>query len=148
MLQEKIDSDLKDAMRAKDQIKLSTLRLLKAAVNNYAIEKRVDKLEDGEIIKVIQKQAKQRQDAIPSYEKGNRPELAQKEKDELAVLESYLPKQMTDQELLQIVAKTVAKLKVENRAQMSTVMKEVMAEVAGRADGKKVSAVVSQQLSS
>ena len=95
-LEERIDSDLKDAMRAKDAVKLSVLRMLKSALKYSAIEKvGIDgKLDDSEATQVIRKQVKQRQDSIESFEKGGRPELAEKEKAELAILGAYLPQAM------------------------------------------------------
>src|SRR3982751_2369615 len=100
-LPERIDSDLKDAMRAKDVGKLGVLRMLKAALKNMAIEKggANTQLDDAEATQVIRKQVKQRQDSIESFEKGGRPELAEKEKAELTILNSYLPQQMTTEEL-------------------------------------------------
>src|SRR3712207_2323279 len=100
-IQQRIDSDMKDAMRAKDAAKLSVLRMLKAAVKNAAIEKggATAELDDAEATQVIRKQVKQRQDSIESFESGGRPELAAKEKEELAVLNAYLPQAMSAEEL-------------------------------------------------
>ena len=100
-LQERIDSELKDAMRAKDAAKLGVLRMLKAAIKNAAIEKggASASLDDAEATQVIRKQVKQRQDSIESFEKGGRPELAAKEKEELAILNAYLPQAMDAKEL-------------------------------------------------
>lgn len=148
MLQDKIDADLKAALLARDELRTSTLRFLKAAIQNAAIDKRAAKLEDADVCKVIQKQVKQRQESIQSYEKGNRPDLAAREKSELAILESYLPKGLSDAELAGIVTLAIQKTGATSKAQMGAVMKEVMAHVGGRADGKKVSDLVSQKLSS
>ncbi|HNV87116.1 MAG TPA: GatB/YqeY domain-containing protein [Candidatus Omnitrophota bacterium] len=147
MLQDKIDSDLKEAMRARDEIRLSTLRLLKSAIGYSAIAQHKDRLEDGEVFKVIQKEIKKRQEAIENYVKGNRPELAEKEKKELLILENYLPAQISDEELLAVVKNITKKMNATSKAQMGAVMKEVVAEVQGRADGKKISAMVSRFLS-
>src|SRR5215210_227907 len=96
-LQDRIDSELKDAMRAKDAQKLGVLRMLKSALKNVAIEKGGASalLDDAEATQVIRKQVKQRQDSIESFDKGGRPELAAKEKEEMAILSSYLPQQMS-----------------------------------------------------
>src|SRR6267143_2322577 len=104
-LQERVDSDLKDAMRAKDAARLGVLRMLKSALNYSAIEKSgADaRLDDGEATQVIRKQVKQRQDSIESFEKGGRPELAAKEKEELAILQAYLPKALSTDELAKVV---------------------------------------------
>jgi len=147
MLQGKIDADLRDAMRARDEIRLSTLRLLKSAIGYFSIAQRKDEIEDGEVCKIIQKEIKKRQEAIENYVKGSRPELAEKEKKELLILESYLPAQISEEELSGVVKQVVERLKATTKAQMGLVMKEVMSEIQGRADGKKVSAIVNQFLS-
>jgi uncharacterized protein YqeY len=147
-LQERIDTDLKDAMRAKDATRLGVLRMLKSAVKNSAIEKggASATLEDNEAIAVIRKQVKQRQDSIESFEKGGRPELAAKEKEELAVLQQYLPQQLGADELQKVVRDTIAELNASTKAQMGAVMKAVQMKIAGRADGKTVSQEVQRQL--
>ena len=147
-LPERIDADLKDAMRAKDAGKLGVLRMLKAALKNVAIEKggASAQLDDGEATQVIRKQVKQRQDSIESFEKGGRAELAAKEKEELAILNSYLPQAMSGDELAQAVRETIAEVGATSRAQMGAVMKALQAKVAGRADGRALSAEVQKQL--
>ena len=148
-LEERIDSDLKDAMRAKDAVKLSVLRMLKSALKYSAIEKvGVDgKLDDSEATQVIRKQVKQRQDSIESFEKGGRPELAEKEKAELAILGAYLPQAMAPDELAKLVRETITEVGATSKAQMGAVMKALQAKVAGRADGKSLSQEVQRQLS-
>ena len=147
-LVERVDADLKQAMRAKDATKLGVLRMLKAALKNVAIEKAGAEatLNDAEAIQVIRKQTKQRQDSIESFEKGGRAELAAKEKEELSILNSYLPQQMSAAELSQAVRETIAELGATSKAQMGGVMKALQAKVAGRADGKALSAEVQKQL--
>ena len=148
-LSERIDADLKDAMRAKDALKLSVLRMLKAALKNAAIEKSGADAEisDAEAAQVIRKQVKQRQDSIESFEKGGRAELAAKEKEELSILNSYLPQAMSAAEIAQAVRETIAETGATSKAQMGIVMKAVQAKVAGRADGKTLSTEVQKQLS-
>jgi uncharacterized protein YqeY len=147
-LQERIDSDLKDAMRAKDAARLGVLRMLKSALKYSAIEKSgaEAQLDDAEAIQVIRKQVKQRQDSIESFEKGGRPELAAKEKDELAILQTYLPQGFNADELAKIVGETIGELGATSRAQMGAVMKALQGKVAGRADGKTLSQEVQRQL--
>jgi uncharacterized protein YqeY len=147
-LSERIDSDLKDAMRAKDATRLSVLRMLKAALKNAAIEKSgADaQLNDAEAAQVIRKQVRQRQDSIESFQKGGRAELAAKEKEELSILRSYLPQAMGPDELTKVVRETIAEVGATSRAQMGAVMKALQAKVAGRADGKTLSAEVQKQL--
>jgi uncharacterized protein YqeY len=148
-LQERIDSDLKDAMRAKDANKLGVLRMLKAALKNVAIEKggASTQLDDAEATQVIRKQVKQRQDSIESFEQGGRPELAAKEKEELAILNTYLPQAMSADELAAAVREAIAETGATSRAQMGAVMKILQAKLAGRADGKTLSQEVQRQLS-
>jgi uncharacterized protein len=147
-LAERIDADLKDAMRAKDATRTSVLRMAKAALKNAAIEKSgADaQLTDAEAAQVIRKQVKQRQDSIESFEKGGRAELAAKEKEELSILQSYLPQAMSPEELTKVVRETIAEVGATSKAQMGAVMKALQAKVAGRADGKTLSAEVQKHL--
>ena len=148
-LVERVDSDLKEAMRAKDATKLGVLRMLKAAIKNAAIEKSgaEGQLNDSEAIQVVRKQAKQRQDSIESFEKGGRSELAAKEREELSILNLYLPPAMSADELANVVREAIAETGATSKAQMGTVMKALQAKVAGRADGKTLSTEVQKQLS-
>ena len=148
-LQQRVDSDLKEAMRAKDTTKLSVLRMLKSALKYAAISKSAAEAElnDTEAVQVIRKQAKQRQDSIESFEKGGRAELADKEKEELAILNSYLPQGMNPDELAKIVRETIAELGATSKAQMGAVMKALQVKAGDRADGKTLSTEVVRQLS-
>ena len=145
-LQDRIDADLKDAMRAKEAGKLSVLRGLKSALKYAAIEKADAALDDSAAVQVIRKQVKQRQDSIESFEKGSRPELAAKEKEELEILNAYLPKGLSAEELSALVRETIAEVGATSKAQMGAVMKALQTKVAGRADGKTLSAEVQKQL--
>jgi len=145
-LPERIDADLKDAMRAREAGKLSVLRGLKSALKYAAIEKADAALDDAAAVQVIRKQVKQRQDSIESFEKGGRPELAAKEKEELEILNAYLPKGLSAEELSALVRETIAEVGATSKAQMGAVMKALQAKVAGRADGKTLSAEVQRQL--
>ena len=148
-LQERVDSDLKEAMRAKDATKLGVLRMLKAALKYAAIAKSgaEAELSDAEVVQVIRKQAKQRHDSIESFEEGGRTELAEKEKEELAILNSYLPQAISADELTEVVQQTIAETGATSKGQMGIVMKALQAKVGGRADGKTLSAEVQKQLS-
>ena len=148
-LQERVDSDLKEAMRAKDTTKLGVLRMLKAALKYAAIAKSgaEAELSDAEAAQVARKQVKQRQDSIESFEKAGRAELAAKEKEELLILNAYLPQAMSSDELAEVVRATIAETGATSKAQMGGVMKALQAKVAGRADGKTLSQEVSRQLS-
>ena len=148
-LQEQVDSDLKEAMRAKDRRKLGVLRMLKAALKYAAIAKSGTEAElsEAEVAQVVRKQVKQRQDSIASFEKGGRAELAAKEKEESLILNAYLPKAMSFDELAEVVRSTIAETGATPKAQMGSVMKALQAKEAGRADGKTLSQEVSRQLS-
>ena len=147
-LQQRVDSDMKEAMRAKDATKLGVLRMLKSALKYAAIAKSDadSDLSDTEAVQVIRKQAKQRQDSIESFEKGGRAELADKEKEELAILNSYLPQAMSPDELAKVVRETIAELGATSKTQMGAVMKALQGKVGGRADGKTLSGEVARQL--
>ena len=136
-------------MREKNALKLGVLRMLKAALTNATIEKggTGSKLTDIDATQVIRKQVKQRQDSIESFEKGGRAELAAKEKEELSILNSYLPQAMSEAELSQMVRETIAEVSATSKAQMGVVMKAVQAKAAGRADGRTLSQEVQKQLS-
>ena len=148
-LQQRVDSDLKEAMRAKDATKLGVLRMLKSALKYAAIAKSgaEAELSDAETVQVIRKQAKQRQDSIESFEKGGRAELADKEKEELAILNAYLPQGMSPDELAKVVRETIAELGATSKAQMGAVMKAMQAKAGVRVDGKTLSTEVQKQLS-
>lgn len=147
-IQQRIDSDLKDAMRAKEAGKLTVLRMLKSALKYAALEKAgaEGELDEAEAVQVIRKQVKQRQDSIESFEKGDRPELAAKEKEELALLNVYLPQAMSGEELTEAVRGAIAEVGATSRAQMGAVMKVLQEKLAGRADGKTLSQEVQRQL--
>ncbi len=147
-LAERVDTDLKDAMRAKDATKLGVLRMLKSALKYAAIEKpgAEAELNDAEAAQVVRKQAKQRQDSIESFEKGGRAELAAKEKEELSILQAYLPQGMSADELAKVVRDTIAEVGATSKAQMGAVMKTLQEKAAGRADGKTLSQEVQKQL--
>lgn len=147
-LQQRVDSDLKEAMRAKEATKLGVLRMLKSALKYAAIAKSgaEAELSDVEAVQIIRKQAKQRQDSIESFEKGGRAELAEKEKEELAILNTYLPQGMSRDELAKVVRETIAELGATSKAQMGAVMKALQTKVGGRSDGKTLSAEVQKQL--
>jgi len=149
-LAQRVDEDLKQAMREKNATKLGVLRMLKSALKYSAIEKSgaEGELNDSEAAQVIRKQVKQRQDSIESFEKGGRAELAAKEKNELSILQSYLPQPMTAEEIAKVVRETIAEVGATSRAQMGAVMKALQSKAAGRADGKTLSQEVQKQLGS
>jgi len=141
-----ITDEIKDAMRAKDELKLSVLRMLKSAFNNLAIEKSKDDLEDSEAIEVVMKQAKQRRESIEGFEKAGRTELADKEKKELEMLGKYLPKQLSDDEIKAKVQEAIQETGASSAADFGKVMKPLMAKVKGQADGKRVQSILKELL--
>jgi hypothetical protein len=146
--QERIDGDLKEAMKARETQRLGVVRMLKSALKNAAIEKYgvTGQLDDAEALAVVRKQVKQRQDSVEGFLKGNRPELAEQENQELAILTAYLPQQLGAEEITKLVAEAISEAGATTRAQMGAVMKIVQAKAAGRADGKALSQEVQRQL--
>jgi len=138
-LQEKLDQDLKQAMMSHDQTKVSTLRFLKSALKYAAIEKKAETLGDADIQQIIQKQIKQRKESIEQFTKAGRKELADKEIQEAKILESYLPKQLSDSELSDIIRKETTTIGATAKKDFGKMMKLLSEKLAGRADAKRVS---------
>jgi uncharacterized protein len=147
-IREEIDADLKDAMRSRDAERLSVLRMVKSALTNAAIEKRLvaGGLADSEAVGVIRKQVKQRRDSIESFEKGGRPELAAKERKEIEFLAEYLPQPLEEEEINQLVKDAIAEVGATSKAEMGAVMKIVTEKAEGRVEGKKLSQAVQKAL--
>jgi uncharacterized protein YqeY len=145
-LQEKVQQELKAAMIAKDADRLSTLRLLKSAMGYAQIEKKTESLSDPEITALIQKEVKKRRDAVEQYRTGGRPELAEKEEKEIAVLETFLPKPLSPEELEQLVKSVIQETGATSKKEMGQVIKAVQAKAAGRAEGKTISTLVGKLL--
>ena len=145
-LLDRLAQELKAAMIAKDAERLSTLRLLKSAVGYAQIERRTENLTDAEVVALIQKEVKKRRDAAEQYEKGGRPELASKEKQEITVLESFLPKPLAQDELEQLIRAAIQETGATSKKQMGQVIKAVQARAAGRAAGKIISELVGKLL--
>ena len=140
-LPEKIDQDLKQAMLAKDQARLSTLRMLKSALQYAGIEKNAA-LGDAEALQVIQKQIKQRKESIQQFAGGGRKELAAKEEAEVRVLESYLPRQISDEELGRIVREEARAQGASCKKDFGRMMKHLNEKLAGSADNKRLSEIL------
>ena len=146
--QARIDADLKEAMKARQADRLGTLRMLKSALMNAAIESggADSRLSDEAALAVVRKEMKKRQDSIEGFEKGGRAELAEKERMEAELLQAYLPQALSPDELAKLVAESIAEAGATSKAQMGAVMKLATARAAGRADGRALSAAVSAQL--
>ena len=146
MLVDRIDQDMKAAARAKEARRLNTIRMLKSQMKYREIEKG-SALDEGDVLAVIGSMIKQRKDSAAQYTAGRRPELAENENAEIAILEAYLPRQLTDAELLELVQESVAAAGAKGPRDMGAVMKALMPKVAGRAEGKRVSEAVKAALS-
>jgi uncharacterized protein YqeY len=147
MLEEKMLNDYKEAMKSKDALRSSVLSFLRAEMINAAMAKKKAKLDDSEVIPVVKKQIKQRQDSIEQFTKGGRQDLADKEAKELEILKAYLPPEMPAEEIKKIIEEVVVSTGAQGPKDMGKVMKEVAAKVAGLADGKLVSDLVKERLS-
>ena len=133
-------------MLAKDAERLSALRMLKSSVGYAQIERKSENLSEPDFIAVVQKEVKKRRDSVEQFEKGGRPELAEKEKKEIEVLETFLPKALSPEELEQLVKATIQELGATSKKEMGPVIKAVQAKAAGRAEGKTISALVGRLL--
>ncbi len=146
-LKEKLLQDMKEAMKAKDKVRLSTIRMINSLIKNAEIEKRGE-LTNDEIVQLLMKYAKQRRESIEMYEKGGRQDLVEKEKAELAIVESYLPKQLSEEEIRDIVKQAIEETGASSPKDLGKVMKVVMPKVRGKADGSVVNRIVREMLES
>jgi uncharacterized protein YqeY len=145
-LQEQISAALKDAMRARDELKMSTLRLVLAAIKKREKEAR-SLLEDREVISVITSQIKQRRESIEQYRKAGREDLAQTEENELQILQGYMPEQASEEEISKTLDEIIAEVGADSMKDMGKVMKAAMAKLAGKAEGGAINAMVKAKLS-
>ena len=146
-LKQKLSDDLKQAMRSGDTIKRDAIRMLMAAINNAEIARQA-KLEDSDIFGVIAKEVRQRRESIEAFKQGNRQDLVDKEEAELAILQEYLPQQMTREEVVEAARKVIAEVGAEGLGDKGKVMSVLMAQLKGQADGREINEVVSELLSS
>jgi uncharacterized protein YqeY len=146
--QARVDEELKVAMKARQADRLSVLRMLKTALKNAALDKggAEARLDDASAQAVVRNEVKRRQDAVESYEKGGRPELAVKEREEMEVLAGFLPQQLSAAELEELVGRAIAEIGATTKAQMGQVMKRATELAEGRADGRALSQAVSARL--
>ena len=146
-LEEHINQDYIQAMKAKDSARSAAVNFLRAQIKNVKIDKRVEKVADEDVIAVIKKQVKQRQDSITQFTAGGRQDLAAKEEAELVILKNYLPAEMSAQALSAVVDDVIKTAGASSIKDMGRVMKDVLAKVAGKADSQAVSALVKERLS-
>ena len=149
MLHQKVEAELKSALKTGEKEKTGVLRFLISAIKNHQIEvkaKGEEYLKDEEVIVVIRRQVKQRKDSIAEYEKGGRQELADKEKAEMAILENYLPAQADVEKIREVVKTKIAELGITDKSGFGKLMGATMAELKGQADGDAVKKVVEEEL--
>ncbi|MDD5634851.1 MAG: GatB/YqeY domain-containing protein [Candidatus Omnitrophica bacterium] len=147
MISEKeVNEQLKAAMKSGEKTKLSVLRMLLSEIKNKKIADLVKELDDDKVLGLVQKMIKQHKESIEKFKEGNRDDLVQKEAEELVILEAYLPKQITEEELAKLVAETITELGAQTIKDMGKVMNCVMAKVKGSADGRLVSKTVKEKL--
>ncbi len=145
-LKEQIMADVKSAMKEKDQVKVDTLRFLHAAIKNREIELRPNAINEQEVEGVLKKMIKQRKDSIDQFQKAARQDLVDKEQRELLIMEAYLPKQMSADQIKKLVEEAIAETQATNAKDMGKVMKAVQAKTQGQADNKMVSELVKARL--
>ena len=144
-LSEQIMSDMKEAMKARDKVRLNTVRMIKSALMNEKIKAGHDLTAEEELT-VLSREKKQREESIAEFTKADRKDLADETKQELAIVESYLPKQMTPEELDQAVSSAIAEVNAQGKSDFGKVMKVLMPKIKGKADGKAASNAVRKQL--
>jgi uncharacterized protein len=147
-IRERLTADMKDAMRAKDQLRLDAIRFLQSAIKNREIELRPNPISGEEVLGVLKRMVKQRKESIEQYKTANRQDLVDKEAAELTIIESYLPQQMGREQVEKIISETIAELKASSIKDMGPVMKAVSSKTKGAADNKMVSELIRAKLQS
>ncbi|OXM86112.1 GatB/YqeY domain-containing protein [Paenibacillus rigui] len=145
-LSERLNEDMKLAMKSQDKFKLSVIRMVRAAIKNIEIDQRKT-LDDQEVLDVLNREVKQRKDSLQEFEKAGRDDLAETVKAEIVILMEYLPQQLSEEEVKAIVSQTIQEVGASSKADMGKVMSALMPKVKGRADGKIVNQAVQQLLS-
>ena len=144
-LKERLDGDLKDAMRNKDSIRRTVLRTIISEIRNAEIAKQ-EALDDEGIMVVITKQAQQRRDSIEAFKSASRSDLVENESEELKIISGYLPEQLSEDEISVVITEVISQVEAKGFSDMGKVMKEIMQRIRGRADGKAISAIVTSRL--
>ena len=145
LLKEQLLNDLKTAMKEKDKVRKTTITMIRAAILQIEKDKKIE-LDEADILDVIAKQMKQRRDALEEFQKANRDDLVEQTQAEMKVIEAYLPKQLTKEEIQLIVDETIAETGVQSLKEMGKLMAALMPKVKGLADGKMVNTVVRERL--
>ncbi len=144
-LKEKIEADFAAAVKSRDTEKVSVLRLLKTAIKNEEINQK-EELSDDDILKILKREVKQRKDSIEEYQKGNREDLAEKEKREIKIIKQYMPEEISEEEAERIVEEVISAMNDVGPGDFGKVMAAVMEKAGGRADGALISKIVKQKL--
>jgi uncharacterized protein YqeY len=144
-LNERLNEDMKQAMKSQDKFRLSVIRMIRSAIKNVEIDQRKT-LDDSEVLDILSREIKQRRDSLLEFEKAGRDDLAVTVKAEIDVIAVYLPQQLTEEEVKEIVQQTISEVGASSKADMGKVMSALMPKVKGRADGKLVNQVVQQSL--
>jgi uncharacterized protein YqeY len=145
-MEKELNEKLKEALKAGDKTKISTVRLVLSEIKNKKIAEKAEELDDEKTTAIIQKKARQHKESIEQFKKAGREDLVKKESEELAILEEYLPEQISEEELEKIVSESIAQTKATSMKDMGAVMKDVMSRTQGQADGKAVSEIVKKKL--
>lgn len=147
-LMQRLQADYKEALRARDEPRVTTLRLLFARAKNAAIEQRVAEVDETTLLSLLQKEVKQREDSIAQFEAGGRTDLVQKETAERDILRAYLPAELSDEEIRAVIRRVIAETGAQGKAGMGKVMRPIMTELKGRVDGSRVNRLVAEELGS
>ena len=146
-LKQKLSDDLKQAMRSGDKVRRSVIRLVMAAITNAEIARRAT-LDDSDILGIIAKEVRQRQESIEAFKQGNRQDLVSQEEVELSILQEYLPEQMTREEIVEAARRVIEEVGAQGPGDKGKVMPKLIAQLKGRADGREINAVVTELLQS
>ncbi|MFP4975594.1 GatB/YqeY domain-containing protein [Paenibacillus sp. CN-4] len=144
-LSERLNEDMKQAMKSKDKFALSTIRMVRSTIKNLEIDLKRD-LDDSEVLDILSREIKQRKDALQEFEKAGRDELAESTRAEIEIIQKYLPEQLSEEELKVIVQQTIQETGASSKSEMGKVMSALMPKIKGRADGKLVNQTVQQFL--
>lgn len=144
---ERITNDIKEAMKSKDTLRLQTLRMLKGSIDLERINKKLEKVSDEDIIVIIGKQIKTRKESIVEFEKGNRQDLIDQTNEEIKILSSYMPEQLSEEEIIDIIDNIIKEVNATSIKDMGSVMKEASSKLKGKADMSLVSSIIKNKLS-
>lgn len=144
-LKEKLSSDLKEAMKSRDEVRVRTIRLLIAAIKNFEVEK-MDQATDEEVLQIMSKEVKKRLESIEMYRQAKREDLAIEEENELKIIKSYMPEQMNEEQIRELARKLIQQHNLSSPKDVGTAMKLIMPQIKGKADGKLVNKIVQELL--